>query len=431
MVGRHNQHCFTPFTSALMQFLSRKARSTRVFATVIGLPLVTSAFLLGWHENNNCPTNVVGNRQQLHVLGGSTTSSCRYHRHFSSSDRNNLSSAAGRRPTTLSSSVVVLASSAAEYVDPNLRTRQTPLDEYFQKHGPLDGPAVPHMILPPREEEDGGDGDNNLKTILVIGDVHGCYEEMHQLHSKALLENDSMPFDYVILVGDMCNKGPESAKVVRWVRTQPNWYTVRGNHDDGALLAALGDEKKLAKGEKYQWVTETAASSANDDGDENKVFLSDHDVLWMSQLPYTITIPGSYLGEDVDTIIVHAGLIPNKGELDRQHVQTMITVRNIAPTRNANSASFPQYRYFGSKSKPRTTEGSDGVPSEPIPWASAWKGPQRVIFGHDARRGLQQYEGDWALGLDSGAVYGNGMTGVILPQRKLVFIETQVHQTVD
>ena len=75
-------------------------------------------------------------------------------------------------------------------------------------------------------------------------------------------------------------------------------------------------------------------------------------------------------------------------------------------------------------------------------------GPERVIFGHDAKRGIQRYvkpslnngyshgddnmnesndkelEGDdWAIGLDSGACYGGSLTGIILPQRELVSVE--------
>ena len=81
-------------------------------------------------------------------------------------------------------------------------------------------------------------------------------------------------------------------------------------------------------------------------------------------------------------------------------------------------------------------------------------GPERIIFGHDAKRGIQRYgkhspnigyshcddnvnsladangsennelEGDdWAIGLDSGACYGGSLTGIILPQRELVSVK--------
>ena len=49
-----------------------------------------------------------------------------------------------------------------------------------------------------------------------------------------------------------------------------------------------------------------------------------------------------------------------------------------------------------------------------------WQGPELVIFGHDAKRGLQQEEN--AIGLDSGCVYGKKLTGIILPEREFVFV---------
>ena len=319
--------------------------------------------------------------------------------------------------------------------DCNSRTKETPADKYFHQHKELPPPAVMHATLPPLKNDD----DNNRrkmeeskKNVLVIGDVHGCFQELQELHQKAVQENEGLDFEYVIMVGDLCNKGPQSAEAIRFVRLQ-NWLSVRGNHDNGALEAALGDKGKQKK-KKFKWVLEGESdNSSSSDGSDNsdsssdkdiRVTLSDEDVAWLSELPYSLTIPGSYFGEDVDTIIVHGGFIPGL-ELDSQEIETMITIREVTPVCKVEDVVGFKYHEREDGHEAIVSDGL--VCKEPKPWANAWKGPQRVIFGHDARRGVQRYEGDWAIGLDSGAVYGRGMTAIILPERRLVSIDTQEH----
>jgi hypothetical protein len=44
-----------------------------------------------------------------------------------------------------------------------------------------------------------------------------------------------------------------------------------------------------------------------------------------------------------------------------------------------------------------------------------------VIFGHDAKRGVQNE--DFAIGLDSGCCYGKELTGIILPEKEFVSVK--------
>mmetsp|Transcript_6065 Transcript_6065/g.9927 ORF Transcript_6065/g.9927 Transcript_6065/m.9927 type:complete len:422 (+) Transcript_6065:160-1425(+) len=290
------------------------------------------------------------------------------------------------------------------------RIFSTKADKYFQKHHRIPLPQISHDNLgrllelhqhsnQQDETEASYQSTAYNNKVLIIGDVHGCLTELKLLIQKAIHQhNQSQNFRAIVLVGDLVNKGPQSAEVVKFIRRQQqkhgNVFTVRGNHDDRALAAALGDEV-CAQKSKYDWV---------------KKGLSDEDIEWLAELPYTITIPSRLLQQpqdsdyetmqDQDVIVVHAGLLPNVS-LDEQHTRTMTTVRDLI---------------------------SDQETKENI--AKAWKGPELVIFGHDAKRGLQQE--DFAIGLDTGCVYGKQLTGIILPERKIISVDaSQVYSPIN
>ena len=314
----------------------------------------------------------------------------------------------------LASSARQDASNAVRSPPQSSRTYSTDADTYSQKFKKLPAPHVMHdrldrMIATESRLRVGDllntrENSKRSNKIFIIGDVHGCLDELKSLVAKASNDrNGGMLFRSVVLVGDLCNKGPYSSQVIQYVREQPYWYSIRGNHDNAALEAALGDTDRLSR-EQYSWVKE----------------LSDEDVEWIANLPYTIRIPMDKsifpLWRGGDALVVHAGLLPNVG-IEEQHVKTMVTVRAFKAihkndtTEDSNNNALLYYEHYDPSQTDQT----------PIPWANAWTGPELVIFGHDAKRGTQVQT--HAIGLDSGCVYGNKLTGIILPEKELVSVD--------
>jgi len=206
------------------------------------------------------------------------------------------------------------------------------------------------------------------KRVFVIGDVHGCVDEFRRLLQVA--EVDLKETD-VVLVGDVVNKGPDSMGCVRLAQ-EIGAVSVRGNHEDAALRHAREyhvDGRSPPK--KYCWVEHITPECAE----------------WMQRLPYTISLPRQ------NAIVVHAGLVPSL-PLQRQERKTMVTARNLVESGDSEPAVAVS----------KTERGA--------PIGSCWPGPSLVVYGHDAKRGLQRYP--HAVGLDTGCVYGKKLSGIYL-----------------
>ena len=62
-----------------------------------------------------------------------------------------------------------------------------------------------------------------MKRDIIIGDIHGCFEELQQLLEAA----NATPEDRVISAGDFVDRGPDSVRV--WELAEPR-ATERLNH---------------------------------------------------------------------------------------------------------------------------------------------------------------------------------------------------------
>lgn len=139
--------------------------------------------------------------------------------------------------------------------------------------------------------------DTIKQRCIIVGDIHGCFDEFQDLLQKTKYSADDCT---LVLVGDLVNKGPKSVEVVQYCR-EHNVLSVRGNHDEACLNHALNRNSKPIP-EKYEYVHK----------------FTEEDIAWLQELPYTLEIPS------LDAIIVHAGIVPGV-PLAEQKVTDMVS----------------------------------------------------------------------------------------------------------
>ncbi len=201
-------------------------------------------------------------------------------------------------------------------------------------------------------------------STLIIGDVHGCVDELEQLLTLAAA-------DRVVLVGDLFTKGPDPAGVWALIRSN-RLPSVLGNHDQ-RLLDHLDGLRPGDRGARRC----VAALDASDPGWRR----------YVREMPLFIEIAG--------VTVVHAALHPS-GSLQDTPRHTATVLRR-----------WP-----------------DDAPDDPR-WWSIYHGERRVVFGHDARVGLVRVERGgvpWVIGLDTGCVYGGALTGWLIEDDRLVHV---------
>src|SRR5437763_11516934 len=130
-----------------------------------------------------------------------------------------------------------------------------------------------------------------MPRTIVIGDIHGCADELDDLLKLISLQAD----DRVVAVGDLIVKGPKNREVLDRFREDSRFSSVIGNHDRIVRQHFRGEPVRLNQPQRE------AAKELLRDEERYASFLR--------ALPYTIDL-GSHL-------VVHAGLRPGVS-LDEQ-----------------------------------------------------------------------------------------------------------------
>lgn len=92
--------------------------------------------------------------------------------------------------------------------------------------------------------------------LIVVGDIHGCHREFAELLEKLRLRAD----DRVVLLGDLVNRGPDSAKVIQLARAHAT-VSLLGNHELRLLNYRKTDDPTHLKRYDYDTLAQLSAKA--------------------------------------------------------------------------------------------------------------------------------------------------------------------------
>ncbi|HEU4684966.1 MAG TPA: symmetrical bis(5'-nucleosyl)-tetraphosphatase [Nitrospira sp.] len=259
----------------------------------------------------------------------------------------------------------------------------------------------------------------------AIGDVQGCSKQLEQLLDRIRFDAQH---DRVWFVGDLVNRGPESAGVLRLIKgLRASATVVLGNHDLFLLAAAEGIVDLRPKDTVHDVLRATDCQEL---------------VGWLRHRPLA--------HREGRFFMVHAGLLPQwtldeaaalareiQESLSGPDYRTFLkelfhgTIRPWSPALQGVARCVAAARVMTrirtctpSGELSNFSGGLDDVPEGFLPW---FRIPGRrsrdgiVITGHWAALGLHFEQDHW--GIDSGCVWGRTLTAVRLEDRALFHVE--------
>ena len=224
----------------------------------------------------------------------------------------------------------------------------------------------------------------------IIGDVHGCYDELADLLDALGYQVDADGGSAAhpdgrtaVFVGDLVDRGPATPAVLRLVMGMTaagTGFSVAGNHEAKLVRALRGRDVTVSHG-----LAESLAQLAA----EPPEFTS-RATAFMDQLL------GHVVLDDGQLVVAHAGLP------EAMHGRASGAVRSFA--------------LYGD-----TTGETDefGLPVR-YPWAQDYRGRAMVAYGH-----TPVPEAGWVNGticLDTGCVFGGRLTALRYPEREIISV---------
>ena len=208
---------------------------------------------------------------------------------------------------------------------------------------------------------------------LIIGDIHGCLAELNDLFDAAGLAAD----DEIIAIGDIVDRGPDSPAVLQFFQQTSNAQSLIGNHERKHVRSHRGEIRPaLSQLIARRQIGEDAYEQACRFMDSLPRFI---------ELPEAILVhgffePGLPLAEQRDTVVV--GTLSGEHHLAKQYDR---------------------------------------------PWYELYDGDKPLIVGHHDYLGSGEplICDDKVFGIDTGCCHGGRLTGLLLPEFRLVSVPSR------
>ena len=270
-------------------------------------------------------------------------------------------------------------------------------------------------------------------ATYAIGDVQGCHRELEALLEAITFDRAK---DSLWLVGDLVNRGPHSAAVVRSVMALgERVVTVLGNHDLHLLACAYVPTIKPRRRDTLDDIL-----SAPDRDDMlhwlRHQALLHHD----AALGYTLVHAGLPPQWDLATAQACAAEVESALQSD-DFVDFLVHMYGDQPTRwDATLSGHARLRYItncltriryctADGAIDLKDKGAPGTDSGLTPWfavPSRASRELRIVFGHwsTLRLPQAQWSGLRVYPLDTGAVWGGGLTAMRLEDGALYRVKS-------
>lgn len=223
------------------------------------------------------------------------------------------------------------------------------------------------------------------QRIFVIGDVHGCTEELNALIAQLHLTGE----DRMVFAGDLVDKGPDSAGVVRRVNALSKQLPVDlvlGNHEEMHLRWLEKNEARRPDMKRHNEFVEIHKT------------MTDEDREYLKTARLYVNIPGG--------LVTHAGIPEYLRELPEvgPHLTVSKKVRDITKT-------MCRLRYVDDKGNFVSLHESN--PEIHTFWAERYGGQFGVVyFGHEPLLQEAPKEFANAYGIDLACVFGGWLCAV-------------------